>query len=362
MSSPAVTHHTILKKGGGAARVATLIHKGLLSAGYDSQLSFEVDDTDGSRIMTPEHAACSIPSGRIVHLHASCNTPAFLDNISKNNKIIVTLHDLKMVTGGCPYPLDCPMFLKGCPDPCPRNFPDSMESRKRSITSLLEHHAELISPSGWLARLAKRSAPELNIKVIPNGIPWPEKQPDKKKARQQLGINPSSRMILFAAHGGTKAQYKAGHRWMNIWNNVKKQIPEAIGFICGGDKFDIEGDLHFWPYVGREKLGLLMEASDILAYPTLADNHPLVVLEAMSHGLPCVSYSTGGVPEQIQHEENGILVDCKNENKFIEEAVKMLELPGKCRSLGIKAYSDGMLKFSSDRMVSNYLKKYVKIM
>lgn len=361
MQKISITHHSLLKQSGGAVRVAHLLNNGLNSSGHDSVLSWEVDEKHSQNIIPPQSAARSIGPERLIHLHSSHNTSEFIESLHPESRLIVTMHDLKMVTGGCPYPLDCPEFMKGCKDPCPRNFPNSESVRRRSIETLLKRNVILISPSGWLAKEVKKTEPLLSPQVIPNGIHWTDKEPDKKKARERLGIHPASRVVLFVAHGGVTAQYKAGHRWMHMWQTIKKNVPEAIGFVCGGKDFKVEGDLHFWPYVGREKLGQLMEAADILAYPTYADNHPLIVLEAMSHGLACLSYNTGGVPEQIINGETGVLVDYKNEGKFIDEAVQLLKMPGKCRSLGLRAFSDGKTKFKVQRMLSSYLKRYRRL-
>lgn len=362
MQKLAITHHSILKDSGGAVRVARILHSGLEKAGHDSMLSSEIDEQGKKELRQPGAAAKAIDSQRIIHLHSSQNSSEFLENVAAETKVIATMHDLKLVTGGCPYPLDCPGFFKGCPDPCPRNFRDSEKTRRRSVEMLLKHNVFLVSPSGWLSRLVKKAEPDLSPKVIPNGIPWPDNAPDKKTARAALGINPALRILLFVAHGGIEAQYKAGHRWQSIWEKIKQDVPEAVAFVCGGNDFKVEGDLHFWPYVTRKELGLLMEASDVLAYPTYADNHPLVILEAMSHGLACISYKTGGVSEQLQDKETGILVEYKNEKNFVHETVNMLKHPGQCKTLGQKAYSDGKKKFIAERMVSSYLKKYIQLL
>lgn len=356
-----VTHHTALKSSGGAARVAEILHKGLIQSGHDSRLSFEADEVSKEPPADPGRAAAAIDSKSIVHLHSSADTSLFLENLPPEAKVIATMHDLSMVTGGCPYPLDCPAFMKGCPDPCPRNFKNSEHTRNRSINNLIERNVRLISPSGWLARKVHKAASKLKPKVIPNGIPWPETMPEKAAARAELGINPASRVILFAAHGGMEAPYKAGPRWKNIWHEIKRQVPQALGFACGGQDFKVEEDFHIWPYVSREKLGRLMAASDVLLYPTRADNHPLVVLEAMASGLACVSFAVGGVPEQIINGENGILVKEKDNKGLISEAVGLLMSPPRCSSLGKNAFHGGKKRFGKDRMLASYMKEYDKL-
>ncbi len=52
-----------------------------------------------------------------------------------------------------------------------------------------------------------------------------------------------------------------------------------------------------------------MTNSDALCIPSIwLENSPGVVIHALSIGLPVIGSNTGGIPEYVQHDENGILV------------------------------------------------------
>jgi glycosyltransferase involved in cell wall biosynthesis len=358
-----VSHHTAMQSRGGAVRVAFLLHQGLLERGAASRMSFEIAESAGPEAIPtePGRVGASLPAGALLHLHSSADYEALLAALPAGRRFAVTLHDASLIGGGCSYPLDCDGPAAGCPDPCPRGFPDSARTRKARLGLLTRLAPQLIAPSRWLAGLARQALPGLPLRVIPNGVPWPGRPPQKNAARQSLGVNPAARVVLFAAHGGQRAGYKAGARWVGYWRAIKAAVPEALGFAVGGEDARREGDLVVWPYVDREKLALLMAAADVLLYPTLADNHPLVVLEAMAARLACVSFAAGGVPEQIVHGETGLLVPPGDEAGFSAAAVSLLRSPGQARELGANAFDFGARRFTARRMVEDHVTLYLKL-
>ena len=64
---------------------------------------------------------------------------------------------------------------------------------------------------------------------------------------------------------------------------------------------------------GTEKQ-VCLEQSDIFVFPTFYPNEcfPLVLLEAMEHGLPCISTNEGGIPGIIKDGETGLISEKEN--------------------------------------------------
>ena len=351
-----VLHHTALQQRGGAVRVARLLHQGLQAAGVDSRLSYEFAEQDGAVPTPPDEVGAGLAPGDILHVHATSDWSALLGGVPAHARVVISLHDCSLFTGGCVSPVDCDRFNQECADPCPHRFPDSGRTFLEKKKGLADLNVSLAAPSRWMARLAELRLGR-KVAVIPNNIPWPEK-PAKAAARKALGIHPAAKVVLLAAHGGEKAAYKSGDRWLELWTRLKQQVPEALGFAVGGDEARREGDLLVWPYVDREKLGLLMEAADVLLYPTLADNHSLVILEALSHGLAPVAFAVGGVPEQIQDGVTGLLIRPRDYNGLVNHAAAVLTTPGRARELGQAGYDSGRARFGAEAMVTAYRKLY----
>jgi len=375
-----ILHHAALRHRGGAVRVARLLQSSQAAEGLDARFSFEVDENDpedlratGKPQPTPPgmapvttsptalaRRAAELPPSGVTHLHTTTDWPTLLEGLLDSNTasgLIVTLHDATPLTGGCAYPLDCPHF-PACADPCPRAFPQA-RMRQAHIRRLLQRlEPVLVSPSSWLAGLAKAALPGLNVRVIPNGVPWPERSelPKKGDARKALGIAPGAKVVLFAAHGGARAAYKSGPAWHEHFARLATRLPETLGFAVGGDEASTQDGLTIWPYLDRAKLALLMRAADCLVYPTLADNHPLVLLEAAALELPVASYDAGGVPEILRHNETGLLSPTGDAEALAENAASLLANPTLARTLGRNARDLGGKHFTLARMAADYRK------
>jgi len=46
-------------------------------------------------------------------------------------------------------------------------------------------------------------------------------------------------------------------------------------------------------------------AADVFVTPSLEENLPNTLMEAMACGTPCVGFQVGGIPEMIDHQSNG---------------------------------------------------------
>jgi len=62
-------------------------------------------------------------------------------------------------------------------------------------------------------------------------------------------------------------------------------------------------------FVGREELKAYLTRSAGLILPSLEDNCPMVVLEAMAAGVPVAAAKVGGIPELIRDGQTGLMFD-----------------------------------------------------
>jgi glycosyltransferase involved in cell wall biosynthesis len=77
-----------------------------------------------------------------------------------------------------------------------------------------------------------------------------------------------------------------------------------------------------------------MRSLDVLVVPSRTEGSPLVTLEAMAAGVPVLASAVGGVPDQIRHESEGLLVPPGDPVALSDALLRLLEDPGFARALG----------------------------
>lgn len=97
----------------------------------------------------------------------------------------------------------------------------------------------------------------------------------------------------------------------------------------------------------------LQKASALIQTPRWFDAFPLVILEALASGTPVISFSEGGVPEQIVHGVTGFLCNTTNDLVFAIRNINRIN-PRYCR-----AYAEE--HFSVQRMASDYIALYQEV-
>ncbi len=97
----------------------------------------------------------------------------------------------------------------------------------------------------------------------------------------------------------------------------------------------------------RDLIGLL----DVLAVPSLTEGTPLTVLEAMAAGVPIVASAVGGIPDQVTHDREGLLVPPDDPVALGDALLEVLQDPGRARRLGEAARRRADSEFAHATMV-----------
>ncbi len=122
---------------------------------------------------------------------------------------------------------------------------------------------------------------------------------------------------------------------LNAMPSVLEKIPDCKLKIIGDGslrqsleklcrKLKIERNIEFLGEISTDKMPEEMHKYKAIILPSLSENLPLVMLEALASGKIFIGTRVGGVPEIIRHKENGLLVKSKDSNELAEAIVSVL--------------------------------------
>jgi L-malate glycosyltransferase len=108
----------------------------------------------------------------------------------------------------------------------------------------------------------------------------------------------------------------------------QKQLPIHIALLGDGkDMQEIKALAHGLENVSFEgkqsNMGDWFAAADVLIHPSYTEGLGSVILEAMQAGLPVIASNTGGIPDIICHDKNGLLVEPGN-SKQLSDSIELM--------------------------------------
>lgn len=101
-----------------------------------------------------------------------------------------------------------------------------------------------------------------------------------------------------------------------------------------------------------EKASKFLKAFDIFVLPSIKEGQPWVILEAMAAQIPIVAANIAGIPEMIEHEKSGLLVEPADAEILAQAIEKILTHPSLAQEMTDKALKDLKAKFSLKNLIS----------
>ena len=261
----------------------------------------------------------------VIHLHwvnQGMLSLAGIRKILRSGKPVVwTMHDVWPATAICHLTLSCRQFKSHCrfcaylPGGGGKNdLSSKIWERKKRLYD--RGNISFVACSRWLESEAKSSGLLAGqyVTSIPNPIDTRVFCPgDKAEAREQEHLPADKHLLLFVCQRLTN-QYKGMQYLIDACQQLYQEHPEmreTIGVVLlGGHADELARQLPFpsYPmgYVSDEhRIAGIYRAVDMFVLPSLSENLPNTIMEAMACGIPCLAFRVGGIPEEIDHLKNG---------------------------------------------------------
>jgi len=265
------------------------------------------------------------------NLHGACWDIEVVEECLRHAPVTWTLHDMWALTGSCAYSLDCLKFESACDARCPRvgTYPTlparmiaSAHARRRRLYNGHPRLA-LVAPSRWLTDHARVMAKGcVSTLRITYGLDLDQFRPIQKSlARDLLRIPDDGKPCLLAAAAWFRDPIKGMNLLVEALATPAKESPRLM--LMGRDDVLIRPPagidvVRFGALSGDKFFPILYSAADLFVQPSLAENQPLVIMEAMACGVPVVALSVGGVPEMVVENETGWLAKEKSAGGLAE--------------------------------------------
>jgi glycosyltransferase involved in cell wall biosynthesis len=110
--------------------------------------------------------------------------------------------------------------------------------------------------------------------------------------------------------------------------------------------------------VNREQLKSYLRTASALALPSLEDNCPMVVLEAMAAGVPVVAAKVGGLPDLIEEGKTGFFCDPLDAGSMTRAMEKMLADRASARELAAHAKEQARARFHPGIVARRHIDVY----
>jgi len=274
----------------------------------------------------------------IIHLHWINQGMLSLKNLEKifscGKPVIWTMHDLWPATGICHHPRECEYYHTHCHN-CPlllyhgSKHDLSFRTFKEKLKLMEGKHVHFVACSQWLKGMAEKSAllQGQSIINIPNPLDTKVFKPkDRQSARTRLSLPSDKKLLLFGAVKATDKR-KGIDYLIKACRLLVKQDPtlqEQVGIVTFG--LLSEGLRKVLPFevfpqgyvADEETLTDIYSAVNAYVTPSLEENLPNTIMEAMACGTPCVGFHVGGIPEMIDHMQNGYVANYKSAEDLAE--------------------------------------------
>ncbi len=224
----------------------------------------------------------------------------------------------------------------------------------------------VVAPTPQIRNLLLKYGVKTPVKVIPTGIKSDSINPEKYKEilTRHPELRSCGKKLLYM---GRIEKEKNLEMLLEAFKIVIDNIDGVKLVIAGGGSYlneikqkasqmSLSGDILFTGYFRSDERAVYINACDIFVFPSVTETQGLVVLEAMSGGLPVVGVNAMGVGEVMKGDIGGILTN-NNAKDFASAIIALI----KKEKLYLAKKQEALLRseeFSSTKMAVKMLSNF----
>jgi glycosyltransferase involved in cell wall biosynthesis len=202
----------------------------------------------------------------------------------------------------------------------------------------------------------------LKIEVIPTGVdPFNRAYLPKPLSKKTITIVSVGRLMPHKGH-----QYL-----LEAFSRLAPEAPQVNLVILGSGNLLTQYEQYvnstgltkrviFTGHISRREVDLWYQKSDIFCLPSLVDTNPVVVIEAMSYGLPVVATDVGAVREIVS--TSGIMVEKNNSNQIYLALKDLVDDRTKREQMGKSGLSRASHLYNWQAIAKQWTNLYSRIM
>jgi glycosyltransferase involved in cell wall biosynthesis len=235
---------------------------------------------------------------------------------------------------------------------------ESSPAVQRFIRSIYSHASLVLALSEDWRRNLLRICPSMRVEVLHNAVALP----DESRLRRLQTRAPAILAL------GDLRQRKGTYDLVRAFARIAASYPR-LELVCAGngetqavrdlaEQLDVGARVSCPGYLRGEQKAAELAGATIFVLPSYAEGMPMALLEAMSWGLPVIASRVGGIPQLVEHEVTGLLIEPGDIDGLAAACQRLLDSPALQERLGRAARARVEERFSVDAALEQLSRIY----
>jgi glycosyltransferase involved in cell wall biosynthesis len=217
----------------------------------------------------------------------------------------------------------------------------------------------LVVPSGFLQQVFARV--DLSAAVVPNVVDLSRFTPRPERG----ALRPDAPHLIVTRN--LEPIYDIGTA-LRAFAIVRAGRPGARMTIAGSGperarldeltrSLGLDGQVTFTGRLDNDRIAALYQQADVVLNPSLVDNMPISILEALASGVPVVSTDVGGIPFLVEHGKTALLVPPRDPEAMARALLRLCDEPALAADL-VSAGRDAVQQYAWQRVRERWFEVY----